>query len=288
MIDTIIPSEYIQNYRKQTFFLRPELRLKSQEMALDFINQRDIIAFWPISSIPVPSLWAATAGDRPVPNDHDDPGHVTWAWKDNLLCQDHCYYGRILCHRNFFISLDKLKYLYALSNNYGNYSQDHQNLYEEGRISRIAYLIYDAILHQGPLDTLGIKRTLNLGGKSGEQVFNQAIGFLQNDFKIMPVGISHAGGWRYAFIYDIVARRFPWLAESAGKLKTNEAMKVLILTYLKSVGAATAGNIKSLFRWEPSALDPILDYLAFIGKLQHVIIAEQHSKYPAYILSDLI
>lgn len=288
MAATIIPIEHIENYRKQTFCLLPEFRLQSEEMALIFINQREIITFWPIFSFPIPSLWVATAGDRPVPNDHDDPGHVTWRWKDNLLAQGHCYYGRILCHRNFFVSLDKLKYFYALSNNFGDYTQDHHHLYEDGQISRIAYLIYTAILNQGPMDTLGIKRAVNLVGKSGDQAFNRAIDFLQTDFKLLPVGISHVGGWRYAFIYDIVSRRFPGLAESSGKIKTNEARELLTLTYIKSVGAATAGNIKTLFRWEHRNLDSALDHLTMVGSLAQVMVLEKTRQYLAYILPDLI
>ena len=54
----------------------------------------------------MPSLWVAVAGDRPVPDEHDDPGHVTWGWKDGLLGKRRWYYGRVLRKRNTFISLD--------------------------------------------------------------------------------------------------------------------------------------------------------------------------------------
>ena len=35
-----------------------------------------------IKGIAFPSLWTAVAGDRPFADEHDDPGHVTWGWKD--------------------------------------------------------------------------------------------------------------------------------------------------------------------------------------------------------------
>ena len=74
----------LSEYQAQTFRLRPELRLNTVEQAIAFVNQRGFIYFWPISGILFPSLWAAVAGNRPVADKHDDPGHITWRWKDNL------------------------------------------------------------------------------------------------------------------------------------------------------------------------------------------------------------
>jgi len=56
-----------------------------KEEAIRYVNERGFIYFWPINGILLPSLWEAVSGDRPVPNEHDDPGHVTWGWKDSLL-----------------------------------------------------------------------------------------------------------------------------------------------------------------------------------------------------------
>ena len=44
----------------------------------------------------MPSLWTAVAGDRPVADAHDDPGHITWGWKDRSLDKKIWYYGKIL------------------------------------------------------------------------------------------------------------------------------------------------------------------------------------------------
>ena len=73
-----IPIEFVQEYRQGLY--RSPIEIESIN-AVGFINKRGILAFWPLKDIPMPSLWAATAGDRPVPDDHDDPGHVTWGWK---------------------------------------------------------------------------------------------------------------------------------------------------------------------------------------------------------------
>ena len=75
--------EALARYRTGTFRLKK--RLTSKEDAVEFVNERGFIYFWPIREITLPSLWTAAAGDRPVADAHDDPGHITWGWKDSLL-----------------------------------------------------------------------------------------------------------------------------------------------------------------------------------------------------------
>ncbi len=75
----------IQQYRAETFRIRPGRQIHNITEAIQFINTRGFIFFWPIKGHNFPSLWAATAGDRPVANEHDDPAHITWNWKDTLL-----------------------------------------------------------------------------------------------------------------------------------------------------------------------------------------------------------
>ena len=73
----------LTTHRKRTFGLPPAKRLSSPSHALTFINARGFIYFWPIKGINLPSLWTAVAGDRVVADKHDDPGHITWGWKDD-------------------------------------------------------------------------------------------------------------------------------------------------------------------------------------------------------------
>ncbi len=75
----------LRNFRRDTFRLKSGRRVKTLEEAVEFVNQRGFVFFWPIKDITLPSLWAAVAGDRPVAEAHDDPGHVTWGWKDAQL-----------------------------------------------------------------------------------------------------------------------------------------------------------------------------------------------------------
>jgi hypothetical protein len=278
----------INDYRKKTFALLPNLQLRTLDMALDYINSRNLISFWPLNKIPCPSLWIATAGDRPVPSEHDDPGHITWRWKDELLSNGTCYYGRILCNRYFFTSIELLKYLYAMSENYGDPSLDHLILYEDGKISKIAFQIYDAILKRGALDTLALKQILRLSGKSSEYSFNQAMNSLQKGLKVIPVGISDSGSWHYAFVYDLVTRRFTKLVESAGKITAATARVRLIDTYLHGVGLANFADLQHFFSWKKEDLQFTLDQLEVSKNITKGSLNQNGKEITAYIMSELL
>lgn len=257
----------VKNYRLQTFHCAPKDRLRSITQAVDLINERGLLAFWPVKEIPMPSLWASVAGDRPVPDEHDDPGHVTWGWKDELLGQRKCFYARILCKRTFFASLEVFPYLYALSNNFGSYEEDHLILYQEGKLTNGARSIYEAILNNGPLDTLELHRITHMTGKAGNAEFNKALDELQMDFKVLPVGIAAVGRWHYAMVFDIVARHYPQVVTQAGAIAEPQARSYLLQNYLKSVGAARYSHLSRLFRWEKPALQRTVDALAAAGEI---------------------
>src|SRR5512135_2723898 len=97
-------------YRARTFNLPPQKPLSTPAQALRFVNARGFIYFWPINGIDLPSLWAGVAGDRPVADKHDDPGHITWGWKDDALPKRVWYYAKILRRKATVISLEAAPY----------------------------------------------------------------------------------------------------------------------------------------------------------------------------------
>jgi hypothetical protein len=107
--------ERFRSYRAQTFCLPPLHRISTPAQALDFVNARGFVYFWPIKGVDLPSLWTAVAGDRPVADEHDDPGHITWRWKDDALNKKIWYYAKVLRRKATLISLITAPYFYALS-----------------------------------------------------------------------------------------------------------------------------------------------------------------------------
>ena len=95
-----ITAEQLDEYRKETFRLGEGVYLHSKDDALQFVNERGFVYFWPIKGVIFPSLWTAVAGNRPVADAHDDPGHITWRWKDEMLDQRQWYYAAMHCARD--------------------------------------------------------------------------------------------------------------------------------------------------------------------------------------------
>ena len=243
-----ISLDKLNTHRTRTFNLPPSKRLSSQPQALTFVKQRGFVYFWPIKGIDMPSLWTAVAGDRPVADKHDDPGHITWRWKDDALDKKIWYYAKILRKKATMISLDIAPYFYALSENYGSPEEDYLLTYEEGRMTQASKQVYETLLNEGSMNTLDLRKAAKLSNAKDSE-FNKALEYLQSDFKILPVGVSEAGAWKYSFIYDIVPRHFPDLPEQARKIGEGEARTKLLELYFESVGAAQERDAVKLFGW---------------------------------------
>ena len=262
-----IPLDRIQAYRDRTFRLTAELRLQARDEAVQYVKERGFVYFWPISGIVFPSLWAAVAGDRPVADAHDDPGHVTWGWKDALLGGSAWYYAKVLRKKATMISFDLLPSFYALSENYGAYEEDYLTLYEQGRLTSEAKVIYEALLDEGRLDTVELRRATRMSSPSSEGRFNRAMTDLQADFKILPVGVTQSGAWHYAFAYDIVARHYPKLSDQAHEIRESAARQTLTDAYLRSLGAAQLRDVSKLFGWRLVDAERAVNTLAQTGWL---------------------
>ena len=244
----VLSLEKLKKYRSKTFRLQSGARITSPGQALDYVNERGFIYFWPIKNIDLPSLWVAAAGDRPVADAHDDAGHVTWGWKDRALGQKIWYYAKVLRRKATMISLKAAPYFYALSENYGSPEEDHLAAYREGRLTLAAKQVYEALL-EGAMNTIDLRRAARLTSKSSDAEFAKALDVLQADFKILPIGVAEAGAWKYAFIYDIVPRHMPELVDQARSIGEAEARSKMALLYLQSVGAAQTRDLSRLFGW---------------------------------------
>ncbi len=259
----------IHSYRSQTYRTAPGLELHSIQDAAEFVNQRGFVFFWPIKGIEFPSLWSAVAGQRPVADEHDDPGHITWGWKDDSLDKKRWYYGRVLKHRNAFISLEMLPYFYALSPNFGEPEDDYLIEYEQGLLRPESKWVYEALLHEGPMDTISLRKAARLANRESDGRFNAALDNLQMDFRVIPIGIAPVGAWRYAFIYECTHRHFPDIFQRVIDLGLSEpaARCKIAHAYLEALGAARAEDIQKLFGWSSTQVRQALEELEKSGTI---------------------
>lgn len=270
----IISLDKLNTHRIRTFNLPRSKRLASQAQALTFVNERGFVYFWPIKGIDMPSLWTAVSGDRPVADKHDDPGHITWRWKDDALDKKIWYYAKILRKKATMISLDIAPYFYALSENYGSPEEDYLLTYQEGRMTQASKQVYETLLTEGSMNTLDLRKAAKLSNAKDSE-FNKALEYLQSDFKIVPVGVSEAGAWKYSFIYEIVPRHFPELPEQARKIGEGEARSKLVELYFNAVGAAQERDAAKLFGWKRELVTKAITGLV----RKRVLIEAEHPKH---------
>jgi hypothetical protein len=250
----------LNSLRARTYHLPPAKRISSASQALTFVKARGFVYFWPIKSIDLPSLWTAVAGDRPVADQHDDPGHITWGWKDGALDKKVWYYAKILRGKATMISLEAAPYFYALSENYGAPEEDYLIAYHEGRLTQASKQIYETLLDVGALNTLDLRKKAKLSNAKDSE-FNKALEQLQRDFKILPVGVAQAGAWKYSHIYEIVPRHFPDLPEQARVISESQARAKLLELYFASVGAAQLRDVTKLFGWSNEIAHRVINKL---------------------------
>ena len=260
--------ERLQRYRNATFRLTPDRRVRTPDDALDFVNERGFIYFWPIKGVTLPNLWAAVAGDRPVADAHDDPGHITWRWKDESLDKRIWHYAKVLRGRATLIALDLVPVFYALTENYGEPEQDYLIQYQDGLLSHEAKLIYEKLLADGPLDTVTLRREIHMTSKASNYPFERALTHLQRNFNILPVGVAQTGSWRYSFIYECVHRWRPDLPAQARAITRRSARATLVERHLRSVGAATAADVRKLFQWPTREVEQALADVVASAKIE--------------------
>lgn len=255
-----VTRQQLKTYRSRTYRILRQLKLETFDEALEFINQRGFITLWPIKGIELPSLWAATAGPRPVAAEHDDPGHVTWGWKDRMLDKHVCYYAKLIRGKATFVSLDLLPNFYALSPREADLD-DFRQSYRAGQLSYETLRIADALLEHGALDSIQLRKRAGLSSPESKYRFDRGLTELQKGLWIVPIGVAEVGSWRYAFIYELFDRWFPNLSSQAGLLQLKSARGHLCATYLRSVGAAEESEIRKVFGWGLKQVGQTLNHL---------------------------
>ena len=264
----IIDLKKLETHRFRTFNLAPARRLRNISQAAKFVNTRGFIHLWPIRGVELPSLWTAVAGNRPVADEHDDPGHITWTWKDRALGKRIWYYAKILRRKATMVSLEVLPYFYALSENFGSPEQDYFQAYREGRLSLEAKQIFETLLERGPLNTIDLRKSSNLS-KTRDTVFSRALEQLQADFKILPIAVSDAGAWRYAHVYEVVTRHYPKLPQAAHAITESKARESLVARYIETMGAIQPGDVSRLFNWGMNEVKRTIFSLMAAGRVLH-------------------
>lgn len=273
-----LTADWVATMRDHNYHRTRARRVQTRDAAVAFVNKLGFVFFWPIKGIEYASLLHAIAGRvRDVPDAHDDPdGSRCWGWKDELLGARAWYYAKLLRRRATLVALDVLPYFYALSPNFGDYETDYLQEYEDGELTAEAKAIYEALLREGPLGTVRLRRAAYLAAESAKSRFERALVELQVGLKVLPVGVAEEGAWNYAFIYDIVARHFADLPGQARAITRHDARQTLIHRYVDNAVAVSRKQIAQMFhvfKWTPRELDGALAALQAAGAVREMAVA---------------
>jgi hypothetical protein len=266
MSDHLITLAEANALRERRYHRKLDLRLTSQQDIRAFVDEVGACLLFPAKGIEMPNVYQAVAGKvRATTSSHHDPViGLTWGTKDAALDKHWWYYGKLIRDKATLLSLDLLPAFYALSENYGS-PEDYLDEYEAGRLSADARSIYEALLKQGPLHAINLKRATNLYGDAVKGKFDKAIAELQRGLKILPVGVAEAGAWRYAFIYELLWRWFPDVSEQARTLTRGEARSVILERHLRNVIYTTPKEASRLFGWRPEETTSAIQRLVAHG-----------------------
>jgi hypothetical protein len=249
---------------------RMNLRLRDQQQAIEFVNDVGFSFLFPIQKLELPSLWDAIAG-RVVKTYPDHKGYEierTWGWKDESLDKKWWYYGKLIRDKATLVSLEFLPNFYALSENFGDYEHDYLEEYKTGQLTSEAKQVYEALLKNGALDAVRLRREAHLSTDTNKGRFDKALTDLQTGLKVLPVGIAPVGAWRYAFIYEILPRWFSQIPAQAQRIGRVEARRRILDQYLCNVVFSTVPIAARLFRWSLSEMQQAAEQLAAEGRVQ--------------------
>lgn len=245
--------------------------MRTEAEARRFVRQIGVCLFWPTEGLEMPSLLHAIAGNaRPLAAQTNGPAiGRSWNWKDGALDKRWWYYGKLLRRRSTLVSLELLPAFYALSENYGD-PGDYLTQYQDGRLSAEAKAVLEALLDEGPLDTIRLRQAARLTNPQAKSRFDRALVELQGGLKVLPVGVAEAGAWNYAFVYDLVDRWYPDLEASARRLTTRQARALILARHVSNLIAASPTEVGRGLGWTPGEVERTADHLVEAGSLRWV------------------
>lgn len=206
--------------------------ITTPEQCVAYVNRIGICSWRRMPQMPeFPSLEAATSwGGMELTLQ-------TWFWKDDLHIEKHLYYGKLLgAETPTFVSMEMLPVLIAAQGD-----NDPRTLHEKGRLSQMAFEIYDHIERNGPT------ASNRLPWRPGSRQMHLIA--LERRFLITKQALSGRTRGTYGYIWGKADDFFPESFATAGRLPVKVAQEQIV-THLNSQGLSlTHAEVARLLRW---------------------------------------
>jgi hypothetical protein len=259
----------VEAWRDRTFRRVPERRVRGERSALQFVDEAGFCFTLSDFGLPVPSLYVAVCGRRrprwPKHTHHDPEIGLTWNLKDSLPAKRLTYYGKLVKGKPTLVSLGLFPAFCALIRE-GKGSGDYIVDYRQGRMTRAAVLILEALNERGALATPDLRKAVAMHGAERTAEFDRAMAELQRGLWIVKVEEVYDPDFYYR--WDLLDNWLPEpLVEGRG-LGRAEAVRRLVTTYLKSAAVSQDRFLAGLFGLGVEEVKAALDSLEADGSVR--------------------
>ena len=259
----------LEAWRDWAFRRIPTRCVRDERSALAFVNDVGFCFTLSDFGLPVASLYTAVCGRRhprwPKRTHHDPEIGLAWNLKDTLPAQRVVYYGKLVKGKPTLVALDLLPAFCAVIRD-GKGSGDYVLDYRQGRMSRPAVAILDALQDRGPLVTPEIRRAVNLRGAEATGEFDRAMAELQRGLWIAKVEEIYDPDFYYR--WDLLDNWLPDQIRQGLDLSRPDAIVRLLSAYLASAAASQPRFLAGLFGLGLAEVEAALHTLTGSGRTE--------------------
>jgi len=235
----LVTRQAVESWRDRSFRRLPALKVRGERSALQFVNAVGFCFTLSHFGLPVPSLYVAVCGRRnprwPRRTHHDAEIGLTWNLKDSLPAKRLVHYGKLVKGKPTLVSLDLFPAFCALIRE-GKGSGDYILDYRQGRMTRAAVLVLEALHERGALATPDLRKAVAMHGAERTAEFDRAMAELQRGLWIAKVEEVYDPDFYYR--WDLLDNWLPEPLATSHDLGREAAVRRLLAAYLRSAGAA--------------------------------------------------
>jgi hypothetical protein len=258
----------VEAWRDWTFRRLPLRKVRGEKSALRFVDEVGFCFTLSDFGLPVASLYVAVCGRRhprwPKHTHHDPEIGLTWELKDRLPAKRLTYYGKLVKGKPTLVSLALLPAFCALVRD-GKGSGDYVLDYRQGRMSRAAVAILEAIHDAGPLVTPELRKAVVMRDPDRTADFDRAMAELQRGLWIVKVEEIYDPDFYYR--WDLLDNWLPGPVAASLDLARGEAVRRLVAAYLQGAAASQARLVAGLFGLGVAEVESALGSLEKEGRI---------------------
>lgn len=224
-------------------------RVATPGEAVKYIDATGYCMLFPVSQVPLPSLYCVVTGRSPHEGIYFDKFfEMIWRWKDQLPRRSRAFYAKYFRGRGTFISLRQLPYFLSMREA-AVAPGDYERFYAEGRISPDARAVWKALANEGPLATLELRHACGMETLRGNIRYKRAMLDLQRMLIVTHFGAEQETGAWASGRFELTSRAFRRETTAAQAISPDDARAKIAAKFLEWRPSASVLQLARLFAW---------------------------------------